>query len=322
MTLTQKRFLLFLCITLIVFVSINYYVHFLLSKCEVGSIAKVNAVMAHQIEAKAVVWGSSTALVHFNPEIIEKQLQMSCVNLGMNGVPFQQYAGLLEEYIEYAKTTKVLIVSVDVTGFKSRPSLYLGYNWVHQINNDHIYESIKSIDPDLAFKSRYIPLYYLTTYDRRFLTRCFSWVYSSSAYEKELDSKGFHPENLEWQNKNQEEIINAENGTSYQLEIDKQIFSKFAEVMKFAEQKNIKVAIVIPPCYSTFQKRISNRNEFESLLTSLTSSKVRVFNYLDSQIGSNQNYFYNNLHLNTSGADAFSSLVSQDLQEWLIQSKN
>src|SRR5690349_2668634 len=104
MTLTQKRFSLFLLLAIVVFSTINYYVQFLLSKCQVGSIAKVNAVMSHQINTEAVVWGSSTAVVHFNPEIIERQSNLSCINLGMDGVPFQQYAGLLQEFIEHAQS--------------------------------------------------------------------------------------------------------------------------------------------------------------------------------------------------------------------------
>lgn len=290
---------------------------FLLSKCQVGSIAKVNAVMSHEIDAKAVVWGSSTALVHFNPEIIERQSNLSCINLGMDGVPFQQYSGLLQEFIEHARSTEVIILSIDITGFKRRPSLYLGYNWLHHINNGYLYESLKSIDPDLVFKSRYIPMYYITTYDRRFLIRCLTWVNSSSKYEHELDFKGFHPKDLVWEAPGNEVAKIDVDDEIFKIRIDSEIFSKFQEVISMATKRNIKVAIVVPPCYQQFQERLIGVSQFQDSLKSLESSSVKVFDYLSNAICSNQTYFYNNLHLNALGADNFTSSFSMDLKMWM-----
>lgn len=307
-----RKIILFTVLLVLALAIVHVYVQFLLRKCPQGNIAKVNAVMLHKLNAEITIWGASTARVHFDTPMMEEKLQMSCFNVGLDGTPFAQYAGLLHEYIRYADESKLLVLAIDINGFGDRNALYQGYAWLHYINNEQMFKVIKSIDEDLALKSRYIPLYYLTTYDRRFLIRCLKWVYMGSDGEPELDNAGFHANNVPWQI-NQHRPLDK----PFEVVIEKSIVDNIRDVIGEAVKKRMQVAVVVPPCYIEATKYMINRSEFEGTLKLLECENVRVFNYLDSPISYNKINFSNNTHLDSSGAALFTSVFIEDVRNWI-----
>jgi hypothetical protein len=171
-----KKIVSFLLFLIAALAGMHGFVQFLLNTCPQGNIAKVNLVMSHKLKAEVTVWGASTARVHFDTPMMTEKLKMNCFNVGLEGTLFQQYEGLLREYLDYGNS-KLVVIAIDINGFGARKALYQGYAWLHYINKDQMFNAIESIDKDLAIKSRFVPLYYLTTYDRRFLGRCLKWVY-------------------------------------------------------------------------------------------------------------------------------------------------
>ena len=305
-----KKIVLFTFLLVLALVIIHTYVQYLLRKCPQGNIAKVNAVMLHKLNSEITIWGASTARVHFNTPLMEERLNMSCFNMGLDGTPFIQYAGLLQEYIGYSDKSKLLVISIDINGFGDRKALYQGYAWLHYINNEQMFKTIKSIDEDLALKSRFIPLYYLTTYDRRFLVRCLKWVYVGLDGEPELDDAGFHANNVPWQI-NQRRPLDK----PFEVAIKKSIVDNIRDRIDEAVNKKMQVALVVPPCYIGATNNMINRLEFESALKSLERENVMVFNYLDSPISNDKINFSNNTHLDSSGATLFTSVFIDDLMK-------
>lgn len=316
MTSPYKKVFLFLSFLLITLFAIDRYVQHLIRKCPQGNIAKVNEVMMHKLDKAITVWGASTARVHFDAPMIQRELGMECFNMGLDGTPFHQYSGLLKEYIDYSEKSKVLVLTIDINGFGKRNALYQGYGWLHFIRNDNMYEALKSVDRDLAIKSRYVPLYYLTAYDRRFLGRCMKWVYVGPDMDPELDSAGYHPNHVPWEEK-QHRVYNK----PFNVAIEKDVIVHIQEVITVAKEKGIKVAIVVPPCYQEALTLILNLAKFESTIQSFEHHDVRVFNYLGRPICNSKLNFSNNTHLNAAGASLFTKEFSRDLQHWLKESE-
>lgn len=299
---------LFLLFLLLVLSGLNYFIQNLLQKSPVGTLAKVNAVMSRSMDEEITIWGASTARAHFDAELMEKILNVGCFNMGMDGTPFQQYNGLLKEYIENSKRAKIIVLVVDINGFGARNSLYQSYSWLHHVSNDNIYNSLSQIDTELTFKARYVPLYYITAYDRRFLPRTIKWVYFDSIDEPELSHHGFHPNSTLWQD-NQGERYNS----SFNVEINADVISEFSSTIAQATQANLKVIIVVPPCYTDGLKLVSNINEFENSVHSLESDNVVILNYLHSNLSEDIRLFTNNTHLNSEGARLFTNQFIVDL---------
>lgn len=311
-----KKIILFTCLLTAALACLDRYVQYLLKKCPQGNIAKVNHVMQRELNAEVTIWGASTARVNFDTPLMGKKLNMECFNVGLDGTPFHQYEGLLREYISYSKPS-LLILVIDINGFGERKSLYQGYAWLHYIDNDNIYHSIKSIDRGIAVKSRYIPLYSLTTYDRRFLIRCLKWVYMGADSDPELDNAGYHPIFISWQTTQRRLRIKP-----FEVEIDQDIVASVYDLVKEAAKKNVQVALVIPPCYVEATKFISNRKEFEEALESMEQQNVRLFNYLDSSITLEKSNFTNNTHLNSTGSNLLTSQFIGDLKNWINSNKS
>lgn len=302
-----KRALFFLVTVGLILFALDSIIRILLHKCPVGNIAKVNAIMEHRLDVPITIWGASTARVHYDAELMERDLRESCFNMGLDGTPFHQYNGLLKEYISYAKRAKVLVLVIDINGFSRRNALYQSYAWLHHMSNINIFNSLEKIDSELCYKSRYIPLYYLTAYDRRFLSRCIKWIYYKTDVEPELDNKGFHASNVQWQQKGYEK--------NFDVVIDPNVLEEIKSVIDLSLKANIKVIVSVPPCYKEGLNFVLNINEFENKVNSLKREGVYVLNYLRSDLGNNKNNFYNNTHLNTTGAKNFTMRFIDDFKK-------
>ncbi len=307
-----KKIFLFSFLLIVALFAMNALVLHLLITCPKGNIAKINEVMLHKLDYDVTIWGSSTALVNFDADAIGEKLNLSCFNVGLNGTPFVQYSGLLSEYLSYSEKKKLLIIVVDINGFASRDALYQGHAWLHHLHNDNIYQAIKTVDKDLAVKSRYVPLYYLTAYDRSFLYQNIKWIYLYPDGKSELDNHGFRPQLLFWQEKKQ-----AFSNESLKLTIEKSVVDRMRSVLNQASKLNIRVVVVVPPCYHEATKRITNREEFEDVFTTFSNENIKVFNYLDSSFSMDRVNFYNYLHLNAQGASVFTRKFSEDIQRWM-----
>lgn len=307
----QKKIALFLILLMASLMVVHAFVQFLLQNCPQGSIAKVNYVMSQKLHTEISVWGASTARINFDTPMMSERLQMSSFNVGLDGTPFQQYEGLLREYISYSEP-KLIVIAIDINGLGGRNSLYHGHAWLHYVNNENVFNAIRSIDKDLAIKSRFVPLYYLTTYDRRFLLRCLKWIYFSTDGEIELENNGFHPGPASWLGNK-----NRSYDEPFSVPVQRQIVDNIQKVIAEAVRKNIQVAVVVPPCYSEATKLINNRSEFEMALNLLEQKKVRVFNYLDIAMSFDSANFYNNTHLSAPGSSVFTTLFIEDIRDWL-----
>lgn len=303
-----KKIIFFAFLLITALTVLHFYFQSILAIVPKGNTAKVNAVMSREINSEITIWGSSTALVHFDAPMMERRLGISCFNLGLNGTPFVQYSGLLKEYIDYSNS-KVIVIVVDINGFGSRTALYQSFAWVHHLQNDNIYHSLKKIDQDLVIKSRFVPLYYLTTYDRRFWLQCFKWIYLYPDGKSELDSLGYHPRNYLWQG--------GDFSNSFHLTLESKVVEDMGEVIDRALERNFQVAVVITPCYEKATNLILNLPEFESKILSLKKENVMIFNYLQSQMASDQSNFYNYTHLNSKGSSLLTEMFIKDLKVWL-----
>lgn len=307
-----RKILIFAFLLILTLAGINIYIQHLLVKYPLGNIAKVNDVMEHNLDAEITIWGASTARVHFDAVMISEKLDTECINVGLDGTPFHQYSGLLNEYIDYSYRGRVLVISIDVNGLGRRNALFQSYAWLHHIDNDHIYAALKSVDYDLAVKSRYVPFYYFTALDRRFLVRCLKWVYLGTDGESELANNGYHPIQGTWRG-----VQHRPYSEPFNVEIDSSVVNGIRNTIIEAEKKHMLVLIVVPPCYTEASKLILNLHEFQHAINSLKMENAFVLNYLDDPISEVKSNFSNYTHLNADGASLFTEKFSTDLQSLL-----
>lgn len=275
------------------------------SNIKSGTIGKINAVVKHDLEFECTIWGASTAWVNINPKIISDSLNLSTLNMGIDGTNIDQYQGLLNEYLNYNEKSKYIIIAVDVNGgISDRNSFYHYHNWIHHIQNENIYNSLNDIDNERVFKTKYIPFYSLTQYDKHSFSPFIEGVkdFIGRKDDYEFKNNGFSPvSGVLKLNENIKSI--AKN-----VIIGRRCIDKIKESCMIAKSKSIKPIVVITPCFYKGFENIKNASEVVDRIMQLRGSGIDVYDFSSSSITKDISCFYDNTHLNSEGADVFTKL--------------
>lgn len=278
-----------------------------MKNCKEETIGKINAVVSHKLDVGLTIWGASTAYVNFNPNIIIDSLKTSSMNMGIDGTNIDQYAGLLNEYIDYTTKSDYLIIALDIHGgLTDRKSFYHLHNWLHNIDNQYIYNCLSDIDNKTITKLKYVPFYSLILYDKHSF-RFFRRTILNKKSEFQISNYGFKPNGVT-------PIKETKNYSPFKTFIDERSFEKVKKAVINANKKNIKCFIVITPCYEKGLNQITNRNDFVDKLKTLETDKTKILDFSDSYISKEPTYFKDNTHLNSYGADELTRLLIQKIK--------
>jgi hypothetical protein len=263
-------------------------------------------VLVQKADADIAVFGSSVAWVHFDPSIIESLTGRSCLNFGLDGAVLQQYNGLLKEFMQYSKG-RIIILAGTSNEFTNRESIYEFEKFYSWLDNENIYESLSAIDFDLTWRSRYVPMYSITTFDGDIYEKSLDGFLGKTYTVKNEEHKGFSPKNRPWKSQ--------VNKSDFVVEINRDVVQQYREVISTANKKNKKVILVLAPIYINGQRQIKNLDEVRKIYKKLAGEKNTFLDFTKSQICNDRSYFYNNLHLNAIGADLFTQEFSKKLVE-------
>ena len=268
-----------------------------------GTIGKINAIMAGEIDPEITIWGASTAWGNVIPSIMKDSLQMSVMNMGINGTNIDQYYGLMQRFLGYTNNSKYVFIVVDVRySLTQRSSFYHIHNWAHHLDNERIQKNMSEIDRNLILKSRYVPFYKLTLYNKH----SFSYFREAILNPRE---RYYFPD-LGYSNDATADKKGT-NNSSVKVKIDARVLNKIKQAGKLAEKKNIKPILVISPCRSSGLENIEN---YEAVLRSLKNTGLIALDYSNSEISSDSSLFKDNIHLNAKGAERLTSRIISDLK--------
>lgn len=309
MQLKYIRSAIIIVFCLVILAISEFLIQSTMKKVNTGTIGKINAVMSHELDAEITIWGASTAYVNINPKIMIDSLNVSTINMGIDGTNIDQYSGLLEEYLSYSKKSKKIIIALDIHGgITDRNKLYDLHNWTHHLSNENISNTMMSIDSSLIWKSKHVPFYKLTLYNKHDFP-FFRKALFKRKEEVKLPSFGYKENGLKTIRLSDQSKLNTR-----VIKIGSRCIEKIQTICQIALKQNIEPIIVITPTYISGQLEISNLNELEEVILSIESDDVKVLNYLNSSISNNPKYFVDNTHLNKLGANNFTSILLKDLK--------
>jgi hypothetical protein len=274
-----------------------------------SSQTKVAKLLRHEIDPELVIFGSSVAYVHFDTKMIQDEIKLSTYNMGWDGTFYIQYRGLLEEYLTFTKNCKAIVLVCDLYSFGknsliTRPDLYYA-----NLNNNHIYNSLFEIEASKIWKAKYIPGFRLSLYNKAFYKEITTNLYYKfRGIPCEDPQLGFRPVDLNWKDVKQKL-------TPFKAPFDVKIYNSMRETIKKISQKNISVFIVVSPILKESQPLILNFNDHKKFLKSLSNIQNTYFiDYLNDDICNHKELFYNNSHMNKSGAELLTKKFIIDLK--------
>lgn len=285
--------ILFLLLLMVILILTDYYITKKLLKSDnisFGEISVNNIILNDTTNFDYLIYGSSRAKSNVNELILNEELKLNSLNMGIQGHNFWLQYLRHKQYLEHHKPPKFIIINVDWMTFQKKKELYNFNQFLPFMLWDlEIYDYTKSYD-GFIFLDYLIPNY-------RYFGRKELFFYSFSSLG-----------NLN--KKKNSEILDSVYINFHQPTID--LFIKFIAECK---SLNIDLYLVHTPDYIANQNIYTNRDELIQLLDSISKSNNLIFiDYSNYFISANLKYFQDYGHLNEYGRNEFSKILSDSLK--------
>lgn len=268
-----------------------------------------NDIYSGTINADIVVYGSSRALRHFDPDILQDELGLSVYNCGMDGHQFWMEYYRHKMYIAHNNKPELIIQSLDSftlqrPGFLYNYMQFLPYMFLNWSLYDHVKMLEGFTKPDFV-----IPLvrYFGET---KALNSALSVLFNGSNNVKGR-TKGYAPVQKEWGNDLDFAIEKSEN---IEIPVSTDTKKLFEHYIRECKDLGIKLIFVYSPEYIDGQKYISNRKQMLDYYYRISEQyKIPLLDFSENDICFDKQYFYNSLHMNKRGAELFSHELGKKL---------
>ena len=304
----------------LVSVVLHFAVNFGLRRINVSKFGALNAVMSGRVNADIIISGSSRALSHYDPRVIQDRTGRSAYNLGMNSSQVDFEWVILKTYLNHNARPRLVIQNLDLFSFEiTKPGeLYDPGYYMPYLYDREIYGFFREVEPG-AWKCKYIPLYGYAVEDMRFtwawgLLRCLGIQGRQDYY------LGFNPRPGRWNQDFERFKLDARNGVRYA--VDPAGARSLEGIIELCQRNGIQIVLVYSPEYIEMQGLETNRREIIAKFQQISERfKVPFWDYSDSPLSQQRDYFNNSEHLNQDGAELFSKDLARRLVEELPQSK-
>jgi hypothetical protein len=306
------RIVCFFCLIVILMFALNAMINAGMHRVRTSEFGVWNKILQGQINADIVISGSSRALAHYDPRIIEGATGFSTYNIGLNGSQTDMQLARLQTYLNHNRKPKLLILNFDLFSFVISHEIFDPAQYVPYLREEALYAGVRRVYPD-AWKWRYLPLYGYAVEDMRF-----DWLIGLKALfgiqPREDHLNGYRPDDRRWTG--DFERFKANNAKGWSVDVEKQGVTDFADTLRLCQAAAIPVLVVHSPEYFEVQEMARNREEILQRARDLSAEfGAEFWDYSDSSICRDRANFYNSQHLNRSGATVF----SEDLGKRLVQ---
>jgi hypothetical protein len=284
-----------------------------LRRIKTSAFGASNQIMDGKVNADIVITGSSRALAHYDPRIIEEATGHTAFNLGRNGSQTDMQVAFLKAYLAHNRKPQVVIHNLDAFSFVTAHEVYDPVEYQPYLYDSNLYDALRKINPEM-WKSRYIPLYGYVVEDMNFAwIQGFKGFFGWSPHEDFF--LGFNPRAKKWGSDFQEFKASNPKGVSFQIEPGG--VQDVEELIRVCKENGIPLIFTYSPEYSEMQGLTNNRAEIFGRFHDLANrSNIPFWDYSDWKYASNQDFFQNSQHLNDVGAEVFSKDVANQLKTY------
>jgi hypothetical protein len=275
-----------------------------LRRVKTSEFGALNRSMSGAVNAEILVTGSSRALAHYDPSIIQSITGKTTYNLGLNGSHTDMQLGLLKAYLRHNAKPEILVHNLDTHSLLSteddlyHPGLYLPY-----LAEDDLYRALKDVRPDV-WKWKWIPLYGYAVEDMNF-----TWVDGLKGFfginPREDFFLGYNPRKPVWTD--EFEHLKENHPSGVRIGINRAGEEAMQNLIELCRQRGIRLILVYSPEYHEMQELTINRAEIFAKFEDLARRyQVPFWDYSKSSFSQDRKFFNNSQHMNVDGATAFS----------------
>jgi hypothetical protein len=265
-----------------------------------------------KVNDSILIMGSSHAVNHFYPEIIEKETGLSCYNAGVEGQRLL-FVETLQKIILQRYSPKVLVLNVE-------PYYLNTYSRAYSMIVDlypYYFKYPDIIGKVVDMKSPY----------EKYKLKSVLYQYNSSIayivyylFHTQKDYKGFIPLYGVVPEYRREKIRKMKpEDEKYSIEnemLDENFILALKSFIKLTQEKDIKLLFVLSPIVK--KSDISEMKSFQMIKQIAKNNDIPLLDYYNNPLFLNRfDLFDADTHLNIKGAELFSKLFSEDLNEIL-----
>lgn len=297
----------FACLVLLLSILLDALIGSGLRRINTSSFGVWNRIVDGKIDADVVISGSSRALTHYDPRVIEELTGLKAFNIGLNGSQTDMQLARLKTYLRHNKTPRLLIHNLDVFSLQiTHDGVYDPAQYIPYLAEPAIYAALMHIDSDY-WKAKFLPLYGYSVQDLRF-----NWILGIMGFfgwdPSEDHFLGFKPRYTAWTEDFERFKMMNPHGVRIDLEADG--VKEMEGLIRLCGEQGIKVLLVYSPEYQEMQRLTMNRDQVFARFAELRDQfSVPMWDYSNSPISAGKQNFYNSQHLNADGARVFSQEV-------------
>ena len=300
----------FVAILLLILFAVDWFISTGIKKNDTGIFGKINKICNQNKLPQIAIFSSSVGEMGLDSKVIQTATSQSTYNFALNGTRFMQYKGLVNEIGNATNNTKIIVFAETFFSFEKLSGINQIERYVSNISNKNIYNSLYNLQPDLAFKCRYIPFYkYVAVTYNYYLQSVLGW---KNFITKKIITDtllGQTKVNRKWQT-DQDSILKYMQPIT--VTIDSEILVTYKQTINNLVANGKKIVITIPPMYMQKEQKILDITLLKTTLKSIANNKtIFFFDFSESMV--DKQYFYNAMHLNAFGAAVFSKRFADSL---------
>ena len=269
-----------------------------------------NDIYSDTLRCDAVVMGSSRGQVQYDVRILDSIAGLDCYNLGVDGRCIDAEVVIYNAYRHHASKPRLIIQNID-WGTLQMSNGYEREQYLPYLNKDDLYEQIRE-NEGFAWADRWLPL-------KRYAG------YRNVIFEGlGLPGKMARPDNIY---KGYIAVDYSWNGDAFNqidtigFECNLEAVAIFDRYLAQCREEGIQVVMVYAPFYIGAVRKMGPAVDTMFALYQSFADKYgcQILNYTYDSISYDTLNFYNASHLNRRGAEMFSSKLSYDLKDYLMQ---
>lgn len=313
MTNFLKKVLLFLVPIILACVFIDIFITKELKKrpdLVHGEYSTWNDLFDGKINSDIVIYGSSRAWVHISPQIISDSLNTTAYNLGIDGHNFWLQYLRHSLLLKHNRKPKLIIHSLDEVTLQKRKELYnLDQFLPYMLLNKDIKDATASYE-GFTFFDYILPA--VRYYGKETIILNSIEQYFEPKIYPAKRIKGYQGQDRAWNS----DFDNAKKKMKYyEVKIDTPSLILFERYLKECKANGINIVFVYTPEYIEGQLFVKNRKQIIDLYTNFSVKyKIPFYDYSKDTMSYQKKYFYNALHLNKTGAELFTTRLTQKLK--------
>jgi len=264
------------------------------SESNYGQVECWTNLMKGRIDSDCVILGSSRAIEHIAPTVLDSVLGTNSYNLGAPGHHMDIIEIKYRLFSDRNNRPELVLINVDNTSLLISLMInkYQYYPWFH----DKDFREVMFSTFDFTFGELFLPMYRYSGYSGMF------------SPEKESLIKG-------WRGRDEVFDSTLVDEKSLVFKIDRDVEKKFLSLLDTIIDDGIKVVLFFSPVYVDTYREMPNQEEFKAYYDSVSRAKdIPLLDYTQMSICKDTSYFRNGLHLNRRGAIAFSDSLANDIK--------